>query len=299
LDTGIDLNHPAFAGRLVPGYDFVDNDNDPSEVGVLRENPSYGHGTHVAGIIALTAPNAKIMPIRVLDTDGEGRLWQIARAILWAADPDGTPDTPDGASIINMSFGYPPEPGNQLRRNRFLHDLMEGCDGVPVPGEQTFGERTVMFVAAAGNGGDSALIYPAAERADSVSNLLSVGATTRLDRLALFSTMAAGDSGGDRWVRAVAPGENIVSAIPGGRYGMWSGTSMAAPIASGIAALVKSEEPTLTPVALVDRIDDTGIEWDCRANSPRQYIFRTARVDAFCALMNLKGCGQPETCPQP
>ena len=70
LDTGVDLNHPAFAGKLVQGKDFVDNDDDPSEVGTLRINPTYGHGTHVAGIIALMAPTAKIMPIRVLDQNG-------------------------------------------------------------------------------------------------------------------------------------------------------------------------------------------------------------------------------------
>src|SRR5688572_29525469 len=102
LDTGIDRSHPAFAGRLVPGYDFVSGDNDPSEEGTLRINQAFGHGTHVAGIVALTAPEAKIMPIRILDKDGEGDLWRITAAVIWAAN--------NGADIINISFGYPDHP---------------------------------------------------------------------------------------------------------------------------------------------------------------------------------------------
>jgi subtilisin family serine protease len=73
LDTGIDATHPALAGHLLPGYDFVDNDNDPSEVGSLQTGP-WGHGTHVAGLIALIAPEAKIIPIRVLDQHGVGNV---------------------------------------------------------------------------------------------------------------------------------------------------------------------------------------------------------------------------------
>ena len=105
LDTGIDLTHPAFAGRLVPGYDFVDDDNDPSEEGVLHQNPAFGHGTHVAGIIHLTAPDAKIMPLRILDENGEGQLWRVKDAIVWAAH-----HLPKGKRlVVNMSFAYPRE----------------------------------------------------------------------------------------------------------------------------------------------------------------------------------------------
>lgn len=75
LDTGVDLAHPALAGRLVPGYDFVDFDSDPSEVGVYGIDRGFGHGTHVAGLVALAAPDAKIMPVRVLDPSGRGNAW--------------------------------------------------------------------------------------------------------------------------------------------------------------------------------------------------------------------------------
>src|SRR5438094_1734030 len=79
LDTGIDPNHPLFAGHLAPGWDFVDNDSDPTdsrdfvdEDGDGVVDGAYGHGTHVAGIVMLTAPQARILPVRVLDDEGRG-----------------------------------------------------------------------------------------------------------------------------------------------------------------------------------------------------------------------------------
>ncbi|MBV9959755.1 MAG: S8 family serine peptidase, partial [Acidobacteria bacterium] len=98
LDTGIDLNHPAFAGRLVAPsdmYDFVGNDPDPSEEGSAEIGP-YGHGTHVAGLIAMVAPDAKIMPLRVLGADGKGDFFRLAEAIKFALA--------HGANVINLSL---------------------------------------------------------------------------------------------------------------------------------------------------------------------------------------------------
>lgn len=116
LDTGIDLTHPAFAQRLVPladRWDFVDGDNDPSEVGVLHADPIYGHGTHVAGIVSLVVPDAKIMPLRILRPDGSGELWRITAALIWAAN--------HGADVANLSIGFP-------ENNRVLHDLLDCVD---------------------------------------------------------------------------------------------------------------------------------------------------------------------------
>jgi subtilisin family serine protease len=95
----------------------------------------------------------------------------------------------------------------------------------------------------------------------------------------------------DRWVRTVAPGENIISALPGGRYGVWSGTSMAAPIVSGIAALVLSARPLNPPTRImenvVDEIEESGYEWECSLAS-RNIFLETARVDAYRAVMNIQ-----------
>ena len=285
LDTGIDRNHPAFAGRLVPGYDFVDGDDDTTEEGTLHVNEGTGHGTHVAGIVALTAPQAKIMPIRVLDEDGVGELWRIKDAIIFAAN--------HGADIVNISFGFPDEP-------ELLKDILHNCDHSvpPPPGTQTFPEllNNITVLSGAGNGGDTRPIYPAGRRIDAQ---LGVGASTRFDKLASFSTMNDGDvSGNQRFIRAVAPGEDIVSALPGGRYGVWSGTSMAAPIASGLAALVKALNPTLAPHLIGERLEDTGIEWEC-FHPVRGIEIDTSRVDAFCAVTNNQQCGiNPFACSQ-
>jgi subtilisin family serine protease len=105
--------------------------------------------------------------------------------------------------------------------------------------------------------------------------------------------MAHVTNNNDRWLRTVAPGENIVSALPGGRYGVWSGTSMAAPIVSGIAALVlqvRPLDPPNTPNGrimedVVEEIEETGNEWECFVPS-RSINMETARVDAYRAVIN-------------
>jgi subtilisin family serine protease len=98
----------------------------------------------------------------------------------------------------------------------------------------------------------------------------------------------------DRWVRTVAPGEDIVSALPGGRYGLWSGTSMSAPIVSGIAALVKHANPGLNLEQTVNRIEESGYSWKCPLPS-RGINMETSRVNAACALsVNPTACVPPE-----
>jgi subtilisin family serine protease len=184
-----------------------------------------------------------------------------------------------------------------------------------LPNQQVFPEldnKILLIVAAAGNGGQisnptttpptigTRRIYPGAERGITTAddngiddNLLNVGASTRYDDLARFSTMAHVTNNNDRWLRTVAPGENIVSALPGGRYGVWSGTSMAAPIVSGIAALVlqvRPLDPPNTPNGrimedVVEEIEETGNEWECFVPS-RSINMETARVDAYRAVIN-------------
>lgn len=252
LDTGVDGRHPALTGRMLPGRDFVDADRNASEP-VLSNGPAWGHGTHVAGLIALVAPNARIMPVRVLDPDGLGNSWVLAEALLWAADPDGNPDTDDGADVINLSLGT-------LARTDVLDAIarIAACQpavaGDPVadrsdPGyaddeRRCAAGRGAVLVAAAGNDGSRVRQYPAAE---GVYGLISVGASRPDGTIAAFSNFGS-------WVRMAAPGLRLTSTLPGGHWGSWSGTSMAAPLVAGTAALVRERAPALQPKEVVQRM---------------------------------------------
>lgn len=244
LDTGVDATHPALAGRLVSGYDFVDLDADPSEVGSSEQNLHYGHGTHVAGLVALVAPEARIMPLRVLDEDGSGDIWVLAEALAYAINPDGDPTTADGADVINLSLSTTYE-------TDLLAEIVAAvtCEQDDDPGEDddclvSPGQHGAVVVAAAGNSGSDVPEYPAAE---GVIGSLSVGASTHTDTLASFSNYGS-------WVHVAAPGVGILSSIPGGEYAVWSGTSMATPLVAGEAALVRAVNPSFTAVDIVGQI---------------------------------------------
>ena len=278
LDTGVDSRHPALAGKLLPGFDFVDFDNDPAEVGSVA-NLSFGHGTHVAGLVAMVAPSAKIMPLRVLDAEGMGNAWVLAEAMLYAVDPDHNPATNDGAHVINLSLG-------SLSRTRLLDTVatLATCaipaavllptDPLADPGYNGDRQRCNAFsgavvVAAAGNdASDAVREYPAAE---GTYGLLAVAASNAAGQLAGFSNSGP-------WVHIAAPGQGITSSVPGGGYGTWSGTSMAAPLAAGTAALVRALNPGLTPKAVARRI--TRISAGLCDTDLRQ-------VDAAAALLNV------------
>jgi subtilisin family serine protease len=244
LDTGVDRLHPALVSHLDPGYDFVDGDSDPSEQGT-RLDPAFGHGTHVAGIVAQIAPDARIIPLRVLDPQGRGDTWALGEALLRAVDPDGNPATDDGAHVINLSMGG-------VTRTRLLDAVAQLAEcgtadatdpvteqsdaGYNVDRERCSNSIGAVIVASAGNDGSNSLrIYPAAEGA---YGLVSVAASRSDGRLAGFS-----NSG--NWIDVAAPGDGITSTVPGGGYGTWSGTSMASPMVAGTAALVRQVAPTM------------------------------------------------------
>lgn len=238
LDTGIVAGHPVFAGRLLPGRDFVDGDADPAEEGSTAD-AGYGHGTHVAGLVALAAPGARIVPLRVLDPAGRGNHWVLAEALLHAVDPDGDPATDDGAHVVNMSLG-----STRATRMLALATALASCefddeddDDLDHPGFDddrarcARGHGAAVLSAAGNDASDQVEIFPAAEQA---AGARAITATRSDDFLADFA-----NAGG--WIKLAAPGEAIVSAVPGdcvgGCWGTWSGTSMAAPLAAGAAAL--------------------------------------------------------------
>lgn len=157
IDTGIDASHPLFAGRVLPGYDFVSLDSVPNdEPGGI----AYGHGTFVSGLVTLTAPNAMILPVRAFGPDGQGTSFNIAKAIRYAYV--------NGARVINMSFGL-------LAQDPLIQNAI-----------MTAPASTYM-VASAGNDNQNALHAPA----DMVSYTTAVASTTAADLKESFSNYHA------------------------------------------------------------------------------------------------------------
>jgi thermitase len=201
LDSGVDLGHLELAGKIVQGYDFVNNDNIPQD--------DYGHGTHVAGIAAAWGNNglgiagvswgARILPLKVLNSTGGGSFSNVAAALVWATD--------HGAQVVNMSLG-----GSSY--SQIMQDAVTYASG-----------NGVLMVAASGNAGVNFVLYPAR-----FSEVIAVAATDGSNQYAAFSNYGAE-------IDVAAPGDNILSLWPGG-YSTQSGTSMAAPFVSGLAAVL-------------------------------------------------------------
>lgn len=254
LDTGIDLAHPSFVdplsranqSRLKPGKDFVDDDLVPAE----RRGTAYGHGTHVAGVIARVAPGAKILPVRVLDANGFGTLWTVAKGTVFALDPDGIATTPDGARVLNMSFGadvLPVKDGLTPGEDGVLRTLIKlaSChaDLYVAPGPFTHSgfnpdrarcsDRPRRSIVVAGEGNDvRAKALVPADYSASMPSVLAVTASDPRGFRAVWATRGAGSE-------IVAPGDWIMSAYPmPERVAIMSGTSMATPWVSGVSALL-------------------------------------------------------------
>lgn len=224
IDTGVDYTHQALAPNMVPGYDFNGNDNDPmDETGF--QNP--GHGTHCAGVVGATglidggiiglSPTVSLMPIRFLGANGGGDLMDGIKSIDYAIE--------NGAHIISASWGA----------------AVSRADAAPLlEAVKRADDAGVIFIAAAANDGrnnDTRDIFPANA---GYPNTISVAASGSSDNKPSWSNY------GRATVHLAAPGENIMSTLPRNSYGNLSGTSMATPLVSGLVALLKAQEPSLT-----------------------------------------------------
>lgn len=252
VDSGVDLSHPDLMDKLLPGVNTVEERNPPKD--------DVGHGTHVAGIaaaiannnegIAGLAPKAKILPVKVLG-DGSGTAASIAAGIIWAAD--------QGADVINMSLG-----------------MYQTAD---VLGEavQYALSKNVVVVATMGNDNVERKRYPAA-----YPGVIAVGSTDQADKKSTFSNY------GD-WISVAAPGTAIFSTFPTypvsisgtAGYASLSGTSMAAPLVTGLVGLIRSQKKGLAPAevkAILEKsADDLGT-----AGFDKQ--FGHGRINALKAL---------------
>jgi subtilisin family serine protease len=223
IDTGVDPFHPLLRHRLADtGWDLVDNDATPWETadgldqdGDGEIDEGAGHGTFVSGLVLLAAPATTIVPYRVLNDDGRGTTFAICQAVLLAVDA--------GVDVINMSFAYP-------ERSRVLDRILKEAS-----------ERGVFLVSGAGNNGTTVIPFPAMD-----TRVMAVAALEPDGTLADFS-----NHGSD--VGLSAPGVDLYSSGPNGTFGEWDGTSMAAPLVSGTAALLRSVNPRLTVQQLAGR----------------------------------------------
>jgi len=258
VDSGLDTSHVEFTGRIVDPRDEIDGDYTPQD--------TCGHGTHVTGISAAKGNNAvgvagvawdvRILPVRVLTWNGytcSGGEYDIRDGINWAVS--------HGAKVINLSLGALPDPGYTCEQ---VFPIMSSA----IADAYNAG---VLVVAATGNNAASRLACPALQ-----SQTMAVGATTSSDERASYSNYGAG-------LDVVAPGSSIYSTIPGG-YGYMSGTSMATPHVSGLAALLWSFAPDLTHNQVRDIIQSTT---DDLGTSGWDDYFGYGRINARRALASI------------
>jgi subtilase family protein len=265
IDTGVDPLHEMLRGSTLPGLNFIDEHRntdelldlepavaamllraggrvdqaalavlnpstvallDPSLIQQMTRTPSpyFGHGTLVSGLIHVIAPKALIMPLKAFDATGKGSSFRIAKAIVYAATA--------GADVINMSFSL-----------ELPSDLVDEA-------LEFAAKRDLVLVASLGNKNlrleKKLLNYPAAYQ-----KVIGVAATDLNDRRTSFSNYGTSAD-------VSAPGEGLMSAYPGGLYAVWSGTSGAAALVSGEAAMLlgrkawKADEVTHR---ITDRVD--------------------------------------------
>jgi hypothetical protein len=228
LDTGIDSTHPALAGKVIGGYDFVDDDADPMD--------DHGHGTHVAGIIAAeggpmtgVAPGVRLLAYKVLNAEGRGTTSGVIMAIERALDPNGDGDFSDRADVANLSLGDRGRPDSPLSR---AVDL-------------AVAEGMVVCVAAGNDGRFHHIGSPAG-----AARAITVGASATEEGSAVLAYFSSrGPATGNAAIKpdVIAPGQSILSTWLNHGYREASGTSMATPYVAGLAALLLEEHPGWTP----------------------------------------------------
>jgi subtilisin family serine protease len=271
IDSGVDLTHPDLINNLhrnssnqVIGYDFANDDTNPTD--------DNGHGTHVTGTVAAqgnnniglsgVCPSCKIMPIKFMDSSGNGTTANGISSINFAVA--------NGANIINLSWGS----------SGYSSSLQTAINNAYAAG--------ITVVAASGNENITDYQFPA-----DMNHVISVAATDRSDVRAFFSNY-------NERITVSAPGVEILSTFPPGvnksslcgdstvapnndGYGYCTGTSMAAPIVAGLAGLVKSQFPTFTPDQVAAKIITSSD--NIEAQNPNYIgLLGSGRVNSFRAL---------------
>lgn len=246
IDTGIDNNHPDLSvsggASFVPGNSSWDDDQ--------------GHGTHCAGItgarnnlvgVVGVAPNCSLYAVKVLNSQGSGQLSWILAGMNWAAR--------NGMHVASMSLGSNAGSANVR------------CVVAYQRAAQTLIKRNCIVVAAAGNAGKTPT--PWVGQPARCPSFMAVAAVDRNRRLADFSSRGPAGLCNECGVEISAPGVSIRSTVPGGGYGVKSGTSMACPHVSGAAALLKELHPTWAPSQIRARLKVTAADLGAPGNDPQ------------------------------
>ena len=231
IDSGIQRDHPDLVANVKGGINFT---SDRSSAEWYMDG--HGHGTRVSGIIAAlnndigvvgVTPDAELYGVRVLNDTGGGNISDLISGLYWVAD--------NGMDVANMSLGYSNVP-NPYQVNQAL--------------DYAYNKGVVLVASAGNNGGtDNVAMYPGAYS----QAVISVGATDEVDNIAFFSQHGP-------TVEIAGPGVRINSTAIGGVYNAKNGTSSSAPYVAGVAALILSVNPDMTPAQLRERIDSTAID---------------------------------------
>ncbi|MEM1515708.1 MAG: S8 family peptidase [Candidatus Bathyarchaeia archaeon] len=252
LDSGVDPNHPDLAGKLLQGWNFYDDNADTSDV--------YSHGTKVAGTAAAIANNGigvtsvawncMILPVRVTDPNGYTTYSLLSKGLIYAADR--------GAKVAIISF-----------------QIFNGSASL-MSAVKYFVDKGGLVIAAAGNTG---------RYEDYADNpyIVSISTTTSDDTIASFSSHGP-------YVDLSAPGVSIYTTFKGGGYGASSGTSFSAPIVAGVAALIFSTNPSLTPSQVEQILKSTAVDL---GGAGYDVYYGWGRVEAYEALKAAAGIVRP------
>jgi len=219
----LDLSGPLQAALSQSTGVIIDGQNvvlvNPSTAAILTQSVSstlgqmpeaFGHGTMTAGLIHLIAPGARIMPLKAFNADGTSEVFNIVRAIMYAAD--------NGANVISMSFEIPQS--SPALQNAIQYAM----------------SKNVVLVASSGNDGQQTMVYPAG-----YNGVIGVASTTSLDGKSVFTNF------GTNAAFVAAPGEAVITTYPDGNYAAGWGTSFSAPLVAGEAALILQARPTYKP----------------------------------------------------
>lgn len=271
IDTGCDGNHPDCKGKIYAFRDFISGNN-------AEPYDDQSHGTHTVGTILGgnasgkfigAAPRATIAVAKVFDKSGSAQDDGILKAMQWIMDPDGNPATDDVPRVVSNSWG-----SSQMSKTYW--DVV-----------YNWRAANIYPLFAAGNSGPSPKTVGTP---GGFPHAVAVGASTSADKIASFSSRGPVSWDGVTFIKpdVSAPGENIYSAMPGGKWASKSGTSMATPLVAGVIALLYQAKPELSIDEITQILETTGKDL---GDPGKDNVFGSCRIDAYQAVTRVLNSG--------